>query len=81
MAVPMDYRGIRVWHVGGDLPGDWRELQKRAWREGAPLDALYVDYAGRWITARDLAEDHWIHAALASDREQYKRGFLRAAAK
>jgi len=38
----MDYGGIRVWHVQGDLPGTWRELQKRAWREGAPLDALYV---------------------------------------
>ena len=46
MALPMDYRGIRVWHVRGDLPGNWRGLQKRAWREGAPLDALYVDYAG-----------------------------------
>src|SRR5215471_9647068 len=55
MALPMDYRGIRVWHVDGDLPGNWRELQKRAWRESAPLDALYVDYAGRWICARDLA--------------------------
>ena len=79
MALPMDYRGIRVWHVRGDLPGDWRELQKRAWREGAPLDALYVDYAGRWICVRDLAADHWIHAALASDREQCRRGFMRAA--
>ena len=46
MALPMDYRAIRVWHVRGDLPGNWRELQKRAWREGAPVDALYVDYAG-----------------------------------
>src|SRR5262249_48038658 len=71
---------IRVWHVRGDLPGNWRELQKRAWREGAPLDALYVDYAGRWICARDLAADHWIHAALASDREHCRRGFWRAAA-
>ena len=39
MALPIDYRGIRVWHVHGDLSGNWRELQKRAWREGAPLDA------------------------------------------
>jgi len=43
----LDYGANRVWHVRGDLPGNWRELQKRAWREGAPLDALYVDYAGR----------------------------------
>ena len=34
MALPLDYRAIRVWHVRGDLPGNWRELQKRAWREG-----------------------------------------------
>jgi len=80
MVLPMDYRAIRVWHVRGDLPGNWRELQKRAWREGAPLDALYVDYAGRWICARDLAADHWIHAALASDREHCRKGFWRAAA-
>ena len=76
MALPMDYRGVRVWHVHGELPGNWRGLQKRAWREGAPLDALYIDYAGRWICARDLAADHWIHAALASDREHCRRGFL-----
>src|SRR5215472_13024181 len=25
-ALPMHYRGIRVWHVHGDLPGNWREL-------------------------------------------------------
>src|SRR5215472_4472838 len=72
----MDYRGIRVWHVHDDLPGNWRELQKRAWCEGAPLDALYVDYAGRWICARDLAADHWIHAALASDREHCRARIL-----
>src|SRR5215831_1033894 len=76
MALPMDYRAIRVWHVQGSLPGNWRELQKRAWREGAPLDALYVDYAGRWICARDLAADHWIHGALASDREHCRKGIL-----
>src|SRR5262249_6120207 len=77
---PWSYRGIRVWHVRGDLPDNWRELQKRAWREGAPLDALYVDYAGRWTCARDLAAEHWIHAALASDREHCRRGLWRAAA-
>jgi len=46
MALPMDYRGIRVCHVHGDVPGDWREMQKRAWREGAPLDALFLDAQG-----------------------------------
>ena len=76
-ALPMDYRGIRVWHVCGDLPGNWRELQRRAWREAAPLDALYADPAGRWICARDLAADHWIHAALASDRKHRRRGVWR----
>jgi len=76
----MDYRAIRVWQVRGDLPGKWRELQKRAWREGAPLDALYADRAGTWICAHDLAADHWIHAVLASDREHCRKGFWRAAA-
>ncbi|HKD39852.1 MAG TPA: hypothetical protein VKB87_06125 [Myxococcaceae bacterium] len=48
MALPMDYGGIRVWHVQGDLPGTWRELQKRAWREGAlPWMRSTPDYAGR----------------------------------
>src|SRR5215471_11275725 len=79
MVILMDYRAIRVWHVRGSLPGNWRALQKRAWREGAPLDALYVDYAGRWICAHDLAGDHWIHAALTSDREHCRRGFWRTA--
>ena len=39
----LGYRAIRVWHVHGELPGNWRELQRRAGRQGAPLDALYVD--------------------------------------
>ena len=48
MALPMDYRAIRVWHVRGDLPGNWRELQKRASREGAPLDALITAGMRLW---------------------------------
>ena len=67
MALPLDYRGIRVWHVRGDLPGDWRELQKHAWREGAPLDALYVDYAGRDLCPR--FGDMVARGATASDDE------------
>jgi len=66
--------------VRGDPPGNWCELQKGAWGEGAPLDALYADRAGTWICAHDLAADHWIHAALARDREHCRRGFWRAAA-
>jgi hypothetical protein len=76
----MDYRGIRVWHVRGSSAGNWRELQKRAAREGAPLDALFLDAAGNWILASDLPPDHEIHTALAQDRERCRRGFLRAAA-
>ena len=74
MALPMHYRAIHVWHVRGDLPGDWRELQKSAWREGTPLDALFLDAQGNWITARDLAPDHEIHRALAQDREHCRAG-------
>jgi hypothetical protein len=76
----MDYRGIRVWHVRGGSAGDWRALQKRAAREGAPIDALFLDADGKWILASDLLPDHEIHQALAQDRERCRRGFLRAAA-
>jgi hypothetical protein len=75
----MDYRGIRVWHARGDSAGNWRELQKRAAREGAPIDALFLD-GEKWIRAGDLPPDHEIHQALAQDRERCRRGFLRAAA-
>ena len=73
---PFDYDGIRVWAVrNGTPPADWRELQKRAARESAPLDALYLDAQGTWVTARDLAPDHEFHGALALDRERRRRGF------
>jgi hypothetical protein len=80
VALPLDYRGIRVWHVRGDSAGNWRELQKRASREGAPRDALFLDAEGKWILASDLPPNHEIHQALAQDRERCRRGFLRAAA-
>ena len=80
MPIPMDYRGIRVWHVRRNSAGNWRELQRRAAREGAPLDALFLDPAGKWILASDLPSDHEIHAALAQDRDRCRRGFLGAAA-
>ena len=79
MAAAMDYRGIRVWHVRGGIAGNWRELQRRAAREGAPLDGLFLDPQGNWITASDLPPDHEIHRALEQDRERCRRGFLRAA--
>jgi hypothetical protein len=72
----MDYTGIRVWHVWNGAPGaGWRELQKRAAREGAPVDALFLNAEEKWITARDFAPDHAIHAALALDLERCRRGF------
>jgi HD superfamily phosphodiesterase len=72
---PFDYHGIRVWHVPHDTAGGWSELQKRAAREGAPIDALFLDAREQWVTARDFAPDHPIHAALALDRERRRRGF------
>ena len=70
---PFDYAGIRVWGVrnGGD---SWRELQKRAAEEGAPLDALFLNAQEQWITASDLPQEHSIHGALEQDRERCRRG-------
>jgi hypothetical protein len=75
MAIPMDYRAIRVWHIRGGSPGNWRELQKRAAAEGAPLDALFLDQKERWVRVSDLAPDHEIYQVLASDCERCQRGF------
>jgi hypothetical protein len=72
----MDYRGIRVWHVRGCSAGNWRKLQERAAREGAPIDVLFLDAGEKWIRASDLAPDHEIHAALARDRERCRWGFV-----
>ena len=57
-------------HVRRNSAGNWRELQKRAAREGAPLDALFLDAEEKWLRVSDLAPDHEIHAALAQDRER-----------
>ena len=51
----MDYAAIRVWHVlRGKEADSWRALQKRAAKEGAPIDALYLN-----------AQDQWGHGAQA----------------
>jgi hypothetical protein len=51
----MDYAAIRAWGARhGARPAEWRELQQRAAREGAPADALYLDPQNRWVTLRDL---------------------------
>jgi hypothetical protein len=74
-AHPFEYAAIRVWSVTTGTPGDWRALQKRARRENAPPDALFLDARENWVTARDFAPDHAIHEALALDRERCRRGF------
>jgi hypothetical protein len=72
----MDYAGIRIWHAWSSTLGHyWRELQKRAARESAPIDALFLDAQEQWVAARDFAPDHPIHAALALDHERRRRGF------
>jgi hypothetical protein len=71
---PFDYAGIRVWGVrNGDH--SWRELQKRAAEESAPLNALFLNAQEQWITAGDLPQEHSIHEALEQDRERCRRGF------
>jgi hypothetical protein len=44
--------------------GNWRELQKRAAREGAPLDALFLDAGGKWVLSSDLPRDQEIFPLL-----------------
>jgi len=73
---PMDYAAIRVWHVSrGAGAADWRLLQRRAAREGAPIDALYLDGRENWVTARDFPPHHAIHQMLALDCERRRHGF------
>ena len=52
MPHPNDYALIRKWHVmTGSQPYYWKNLQERASKENAPIDAIYYDRgAERWRT-------------------------------
>jgi hypothetical protein len=56
MPHPSDYTLIRKWHeMTGSQPYYWTNLQEKAAKENAPVNAIYYDRgAERWRTADDV---------------------------
>ncbi len=59
---PQEYIGIKVWgRYMGSLAYYVQGEQREAAKAGAPRDAIYRDFQGRWVTVSSLHEGHAVH--------------------
>ena len=71
---PTEYLDIMIWGKGmGSFAYYWLQRQELAAQERAPLNAIYKDVNGVWVTADDITakETKELHEAnLAHHKEQ-----------